>query len=354
MKLVSVVLTVAASIGAHAQESVQVIEARPERTSRLPGELLPWMQVDLAARVSGIVERVEVDRGSVVKEGQLLVRLAAPEMRAQIAEADAKAQAIGAQRLEAGAKRVAAASTLASMKAAAATPGAVAANEVVLAEKAVEAAAALESALEKSAAAARAQAQALRELESYLEIKAPFDGMITGRDVHPGALASPSSGRLLRLEQLTRLRLVVPVPESDAAGIVKGARVRFSVPAFPGRTFSGFVARVASSMDAKTRTMPVELDVANGDGALAPGMYAEVTWPVRRARASLFVPATSVAVNTEKSFVIRVRNGRAEHVPVSRGVRDGDLVEVFGNLAAGDVVLKRATDEIRDGQALSR
>jgi RND family efflux transporter MFP subunit len=354
MKLFSIVLAAAAACGLGAQETVRVIEARPERSSRLPGELLPWMQVDLTARVTGIVESVEVDRGSVVKEGQPLARLAAPEMRAQIAEAEAKAQAIGAQRLEAGARRVAAASTLAGLKAAAATPGAVAGIEIVLAEKAVEAAAALESALEKSAAAARAQAQALRELEAYLEIKAPFAGVVTARDVHPGALASPSSGRLLRLEQIARLRLVAHVPESDAAGIVNGARVRFTVPAFPGRAFTGVIARPASSMDPKTRTMPVELDVANGDGELAPGMYADLAWPVRRARPSLFVPAASIATTTEKSFVIRVRNGRAEHVPVARGVRDGGRVEVFGNLAAGDAVLKRATDEIRDGQPVNR
>jgi multidrug efflux pump subunit AcrA (membrane-fusion protein) len=98
--------------------------------------------------------------------------------------------------------------------------------------------------------------------------------------------------------------------------------------------------------------MPVELDTTNADGALAPGMYAEARWPVRRPRASFFVPVTAVVTTTERTFVIRVRDGKAEYVSVSKGIRQGDNVEVFGSLNAGDVVIKRATDEIREGQAI--
>ena len=95
--------------------------------------------------------------------------------------------------------------------------------------------------------------------------------------------------------------------------------------------------------------MAVELDVMNRDGSLAPGMYPTVKWPVRRARPALFVPKTSVVTTTERTFVIRNQNGQAEWVDVKKGVADGDLVEVMGNLKAGDKVVRRATDEIRDG-----
>jgi RND family efflux transporter MFP subunit len=170
--------------------------------------------------------------------------------------------------------------------------------------------------------------------------------------VHPGALASPASGPLVELEQLHRLRLVVAVPESEAAAIPRGARISFTVAAWPGRQLTGVVARSSGALDPKTRTMPVEADVANTDGALAPGMYAETAWSARRGRPSLMVPATGVAATTERTFVIRLRNGKAEWVNVTRGAKSGDLVEVLGALAAGDTVVKRATDELREGTPL--
>jgi len=142
---------------------------------------------------------------------------------------------------------------------------------------------------------------------------------------------------------------VVPVPEEDVSGITAGANVPFAVPAWPERTFSGTIARISRALDQKTRSMAVELDVMNRDGALAPGMYSAVKWPVRRARPSLFAPKTSVVTTTERTFVIRDRDGQAEWVDVKKGVADGDLIEVMGNLKPGDRVVRRATDEMREG-----
>ncbi len=249
------------------------------QTVKLPGELKPWQRVSLTSRVSGIVDAVEVDRGSMVKQGQLLIRLSAPEMKAQIAEAEARGLAIGAQGSEAGARLSAAESTLERLKAAAKTAGAVAENDIVQAEKTVQAARAAAMALERSAAAAGAYAQSLKEMEAYLRITAPFSGVVTARRVHPGALATPQSGALLEIEQVSKLRLEVALPEAEMARIPIGAHLQFSVPAHPGRVFTGVVARQARSLDAATRTLPVELDVENGSGALAPGMYADVAWP---------------------------------------------------------------------------
>jgi RND family efflux transporter MFP subunit len=137
-------------------------------------------------------------------------------------------------------------------------------------------------------------------------VTAPFDGVITTRYVHPGALVGPGADvPLLQLDQISRLRLAVAVPEAVVAGLVQGAPVDFKVPAYPDRTFSGIIAWRAYALDMKTRTMPVELDVSNPQRLLAPGMYPSVLWPVERSRASLLVPPTSVVTTTERVFVIR-------------------------------------------------
>src|SRR5439155_19304826 len=249
------------------------------------------------------------------------------------------------------AKLAGAQSTYDRLKAASATPGVVAENDVIVAQKTVEAAQALARSYDDSFKAAKAQAQAVRDLGQYLQIKAPFDGIITERNVHPGALVGPGSAAmpLFRLHQVMRLRLVVAVPEALVGAVVKSARVPFSVPAYPRQTFYGVVNLIWRELDEKTRTMPVELDVRNVDLRLGAGMYPEVQWPVRRPQPSLLVPPTSIVTTTERTFVIRVRNGVAEWVNVSRGARVGDLVEVFGALKDGDVIVRRGTDEIREG-----
>jgi RND family efflux transporter MFP subunit len=146
--------------------------------------------------------------------------------------------------------------------------------------------------------------------------------------------------------------LVVAVPEEDVAGIMPDARVTFHVPAYPERTFAGTVARIAHALDRSTRTMAVELDVSNRDGTLAPGMYPSVHWPVRQPRRGLFVPKTAVVTTTERTFVVRNQNGRAQWVDVRKGAAEGNLQEVVGELKPGDLVVRRATDEMREGAPL--
>ncbi len=335
---------------AFAQETAPVVVKVLDRKLRLPAEVQAYQAVDIVARVQGFVETVHVDRGSVVKKGQALVDLSAPEMKAQLSEYEAKALAIESQKAEAEARLAALESTLQRMRDAAKTPGAIAANEIVQAEKAVDAQKALIRSIQTQAMAARASAAGLSEMLQYLEVSAPFDGVITERRAHPGALAGPGQPSLLRLEQISRLRVVVAVPEGEVSGIVRGASVPFTIQG--GLSGTGTVARLARSLDPRTRTMAVELDVNNAGGALSPGMYAEVTWPVRKAKGSILVPPTAIVTTTEKMFVIRNNGGTAEHVPVSKGAPVGDLVEVFGNLKEGDLVVRRGSDEIRAGQAI--
>jgi membrane fusion protein, multidrug efflux system len=333
---------------------VEVVSKPVSRTVELPGEFQPFLNVSLHARVAGYVERVLVDRGSVVKQGDLLVELSAPEMQAQIAEAESKVQAAESERLQAEAQLAAAQATYDRLQKAAETPGAIAGNEVIQQEKQVDAAKAMVRARHQASRAIQSSVQNLKDLQAYLKITAPFDGVVTERMVHPGALVGPGADpALLVIQQLSHLRLVVAVPEDDVGGIARGAAVVFRVPAYPERSYSGTVARIAHVLDPKTRTMPVELDVMNRDGSLSPGMYPTVKWPIRRARPVLMVPKTAVVNTTERTFVVRDKQGRAEWVDVRKGDADGDLIEVRGNLSAGDRVLRRGTDEVREGDALA-
>jgi RND family efflux transporter MFP subunit len=288
-------------------------------------------------------------------------------MKAQIAAAESKVQEADADRLQAQSKLASLEATLTAsqatygrLKTASATPGAVAGNELDVALQNIEAQRAgvqaqrsSIDALSNKKTATESELRALQEMSGYLKVTAPFDGVIADRGVHPGALVGPSaSAPLLVLQQVSRLRLVVAVPEENVGGIVRGATVSFGVPAYPTRTFSGTVARISPGLDVKTRTLPVELDVLNGGQVLGPGMYSTVHWPVRSSEPALFVPKTAVVTTTERTFVVREKSGRAEWVNVQKGATDGDLIRVIGALQAGEMVVKRATDEMREGSML--
>ena len=315
----------AADAGSTAIEAVAVISKPLDATTHLEAELLPYEAVALYARVNGFIQRVLVDRGSKVKQGTLLATVVAPELLAQRAEAEAKMQSDK--------------STYERLHAAAQTPGAVSAQEVEVAQA--------------SATADEERVKSLRSLEQYLNVTAPFDGVITERNVHPGALVGPQSSDkgtpMLRIEQVATLRLTVAVPEGLVGEIAEGVTAPFTVRAWPGQKFQGVTRRISHSIDEKTRTMAVELDVDNKDGKLAPGMFADVAWPVRRNGPSLFVPPSAIVTTTQKTFVVRVKDGVVEQVNVQRGLKSGELVEVLGDLHDGDLVAKRGSEEMRAG-----
>jgi membrane fusion protein (multidrug efflux system) len=339
-------------VQAQALETATVTRRTDQRVVPLPGELTPFQASALSARVSGFVERVMVDRGTSVKQGQALATLAVPELAAQSAEARSRVLLAEARKAEAESKVTTAVSTLERMKRAAATPGTVAGLDMVRAEEDVVSAKAALQTQVQGVEGAKAALNSVLALEEYRSIVAPFSGRIVERLVHPGALVGPTTGPLFRLEQVSRLRLVLPVPEHSLGVITQGRILEFRVPAHPGRTFSATLARSAGSLDPKTRTMSVEADVENSAGLLAPGMFPEVSWPIARDAEALLVPATAVVTTTERTFVIRATNGKAEWVSVKKGATVGDRVEVAGTLKAGDLVVKRATDEIRNGSAL--
>ena len=338
--------------------NVIAVESRNlDTTLSLPAQITPYEVVDIYPKVTGFLDMISVDRGSRVHAGDLIIRLSAPELVAQRAQAEAATQSAEAQLSAAQAKFASDHGTYLHLAAAAKTPGVVANNDLLIAEQTAAADNAQVEAASKNVQAARDALRGVTQLESYLEIRAPFDGVVTLRNLHPGALVGPASGQagaqpIVQIENLSRLRVVVPVPEAYVAGVREGQQVAFSVPAYPGRTFRAPVARIAHEINRNTRTMQVELDYHNAGDQITPGSFANVDWPIQRAYPTLFVPSSAVTTDLQRTFVIRVRQGKAEWVDVNSGVTVNGKTEVFGDLNPGDLVVRNATDSIRAGSSV--
>ena len=356
-KHVCFLLQLMCCLSAFSQSPAHVEMAKVEshssaRTVPLTAELAPFLQTDIEARSPGYVEKVLVDRGSLVHRGQLLVQLSAPEINSQTSASEANLHQAEAEVAQAEAQAAAAESTSAKLQEAAKTPGAVAGNELLQAQKQWDAAKAMVDSRKAAVRTAKDRLQASQATESYLRVTAPFDGMITDRFVNPGMLIDGAHTPMLKLQQVAHLRLIVPVPETYTGSVVKGMSAVFHVPARPGRSYTAKVARIPNALDQQSRAMMVELDVFNKDGSLAPGMYPTVDWPVGAGESLLFVPATSVVTTTERTFVIASVNDRAHWIDVWKGPAAGENVSVRGQIAVGQEIVKRASDEIREGTPL--
>lgn len=337
--------------------TVPAVSKKLQTTISLPAQLTPYEQVDIYPKVTGFVQTVTVDRGSRVQRGQVLVRLTAPELDSQRSQSEAAVRAAESQLATAQAKLAADNGTYLHMVAASKTPGVLADNDVAVAGQTVSADKGLVAAAEQNIAAARDSLKSVSQTTSYLTITAPFEGIVTTRNLHPGALIGPASGAggaqpILQIVDDKRLRLVVPIPEAQVGEMKTGQLVSFTVPAYPGQTFKAPVQRISHDVDEKSRTMPVELEVANREGRLSPGSFTTVSWPLERNYPTLFVPASAVTTDQQHTFVIRVRNNKAEWVTVQTGQTLNGELEVFGDLAAGDQVVKIASDAIHSGDAV--
>jgi RND family efflux transporter MFP subunit len=347
--------------GAQSAPAVNVVAVESQKLDTvlsLPAQIIPYETVDIYPKVTGFIETIRVDRGSHVQAGELIVRLSAPELLAQRAQAEASLQSAQSQLSAAQAKLASDEGTYKHLAAAAKTPGVVAGNDLQVAEQSAAADRAHVDAAANNVRSAQDALSSVTQLESYLEIRAPFRGVVTLRNLHPGALVGPASGTpgaqpIVQVENLDRLRLVVPVPEAYTAGIREGQQATFSVPAYPGRSFHAPIARIAHDVSQNTRTMAVELDVRNPDAQITPGSFATVEWPIHRCYPTMLVPSTAVTTDLQRTFVIRVREGKAEWVDVKTGVAVSGKTEVFGELQPGDIVVANATDAIRPGTSLS-
>lgn len=354
------------------------------REDQVPGEIHAYQDVLIYPKVPGFIEWIGVDRGSIVKKGQLMVKMYAPEYlsrqdeatakvaaaKAQLAAGESKLESARASLQEEEAKLVADKSSYERLKAASLVPGVVATNDVIVLAQTVEsdqqsinswrsnvkAAAHEVTALKDSLKAANKSLSDYSDFASYLEIRAPFNGYITDRDMHVGSFVGPLGNgaypAICRIQQLDLLRIVAPIPERDTAGVLPGAKVDFSVSTFPAQRFSGTVARLGNYLQQATRTMPVELNYNNPDNRIRPGMFCKVYWPTRRPEPTLFVPITAVVATALDTFVCKVKDNAIEWAKVTKGQIMGNMVEVFGDVHEGDLVAKIGSEELQVGTAV--
>ena len=320
---------------------VPVKKGKLSTTIDIPGELIPYQQVELYAKVNSYVKNLLVDIGSEVHKGQLLVTLEAPEINSQLAGAQSRIKQMEAVYFASKA-------TYDRLFNTSKTPGTVSQNDIEQAE------AKKNSDYANVESAKSSYKEAAANL-NYLEIRAPFDGVITTRNINQGAYVGPggkTTDPLFVLQDQKRLRLVVSVPEIYTGALNNKNKVSFSVEALPNQKFTAQVKRIAGALDEKLRSERLEMDVFNKDKKLLPHMYAEVNVPLPSRDSAFIVPKTAVVTSTERVFVIKIVNHRAAWVDVKKGFQSGDQMEVYGDLQPGDQVVKQATDEIRDGSAV--
>lgn len=303
-------------------------------TLSLPAELRPYDEAGIHANVDGYVQTVLADIGDKVRKGQVLARIDAPEVVAQAAQAGAKFQ-------EAQAKFLASRDKYTRIQNAAKQQGVISESEVILAQNQMRA---------DSAAQASAQSASLayHQLQEYLIIRAPFDGIVTSRTVNPGDLVGKAGkSALFRVENPKKLRLQIFVPETHVGNQPANDTIRFSVDAMGGKTYRAILSRKSGSISRETRTETWEYEIDNTGGELKPGMYTTVNLNLNRPAGSLVVPAAAVVTSLEKKLVIRIKNGQTEWVDVREGISMKDGKEIFGALAEGDTILARGSDEIK-------
>lgn len=310
---------------------------------QLPGELSPFESVDIFPKVSGYIKNVFVDRGSVVKKGQLLMTLEAPEIieRVQTARSNlAKANElylISKDRYE---------RLLQTNK----TPGSVSPYELNSAKLKMTSDAA-------NVEAEKSTVSGLGQMQNYLQVRGPFSGIITERNVHPGALVGPSSKAgdkpMLALQQLDHLRLIVNIPETIVSSIHNKDKVEFKLNAYPEKIFYATVSRRSGVINKNVRSEAVEFDVPSNGGQVKPGMYAEVKVPLNSSNSSYVVPSSAIVHSARGVYIVAVdEQKKAKFINVQEGINAKDSTEVFGDLKGIATVVKHPSSEIEEGFAV--
>jgi membrane fusion protein, multidrug efflux system len=302
---------------------------------KLPAQLFAYQEVSIFPKVNGYVKDVFVDIGSEVHEGQVLMVLEAPEIVQAAAQAKEKyAQAKAGYSIDK--------ENYARLLEASATAGAVSPLDLSSARAKMEADSALANA-EKN------NWQIQITMQQYLNVIAPFNGVITERNVFAGALVNAASKDkpMLELKEIKRLRLKMDIPEAFAGTFKTGDTVSFYTSAYPGKKLTGRIARQAMNINAQIRSERVEADIENKNEVLQPGMYADVVLYSPGNKNGYSVPRSALVISTEGKYVIAVRNGRRIKVNVLTGNETKDKIEVFGSLQPGDSVIQKANDEIQ-------
>jgi membrane fusion protein, multidrug efflux system len=327
---------VTASAKPHYQTAT-VRQQSVEQLMKLPAMLAAFLQVSIFPKVNGYVTSVRVDVGSHVHQGDLLMTLEAPELVQAVVQAKEKySQAIANYTIDR--------ENYQRLDEASHTPGAISPMDLATDKAKAQA----DSALANSE---KANWQLQQAMMDYLQVRAPFAGVISIRNVHPGALvdASNKSVPMLELKQVDHLRLQVDIPETISATLRKNDTISFYVAAMPGKRMTARIVRISDNINMQYRTERVEADIYNKDEILAPGMYADVIFDSKGNRNALAVPPGAVVTSTEAKYVVVIRNEKTVKVNVSTGNENNQLMEIVGDVKAGEQVIVPANDEIKEG-----
>jgi len=344
-------------------EVVEVGRSSQQSEIELPGNIEAITEAPILARADGYLRRRMADIGDRVESGQPLAEIEAPELDEQVRQAKASLQQARAALDEALANNEQGKANLEFARVAAerwanlVTRGAVSRQENDQYQSQYRAQLAGVQSLEKAVVAQRSNISAaeanvarLENMQSYLVVKAPFKGVITLRNVDVGALVNSGSTLLFRIAQTGTLRTYVNVPQANSSSIHVGQPAYLTVSNLPGRKFTGGVARTANALDPNSRTLLVEVHVPNADGALLPGMYAEVDLSSTRPNPPLLIPSEALIARGEGETVALVRPDHTVHIqPVQVGRDYGDRLEVLSGLELGDIIIPNPGDAAREG-----
>lgn len=320
----------------------------------LPATTSAFSVANLFARASGYVDKRNVDIGDSVKSGQLLVQITAPELDYQITQATATLGQLEAVVLQAEANLELARVTWKRDKPLV-KEGWTPEQQGTIDVQTLRAQQAAVTVAQANVAAQRAQLQVLNQQKTYQRVVAPFDGVITQRNIDVGSLVQADATNSTFLFTLMDSRIVraqVYVPQSQAFGLSPGIKAVVRVPEIPDRSFTGTVTRIADALQPDTRTLLAEVDIPNPDGALAPGTYCSVDLHLPRRSPSLLVPAAAIIFNRDGVQVAVVTEGVARLRKIVI-VRDfGKEVEISTGVAAGDQVILNPSVALADGQTI--
>jgi RND family efflux transporter MFP subunit len=343
--------------------AVRVESAPPSSEMTLPGSIQAVTEAPILARATGYVKRRLVDIGDRVSADQLLAEIEGPELDQQVLQAAAALEQANAslQQTEATLKQGQSNADLAKITAQRwanlLSRGVVSRQENDNYQAQYAAQQASVEALEKAVGAARSNTHSaeanlarLKQMKLYQAVRAPFAGVITVRNVDSGALVNEGNTLLFRVAQMDRLRVFVNVPQADASSVRQGVPAKLRFPDLPDRAFSGTVTRAANALDPSTRTLLTEIQVANSDGALMPGMYADVSFAVQRKTATAIIPADTLVIRGDGPQVALLDPQKKVHFTTIQLGRDfGSEVEVLRGLEEGQFVVVNPSDKIREG-----
>ncbi|HEY2011907.1 MAG TPA: efflux RND transporter periplasmic adaptor subunit [Bryobacteraceae bacterium] len=344
-------------------EVIEVARASGKSMLQLPGSIQAITEAPILARADGYILRRMVDIGDRVQASQPLAEIEAPEMEEQVRQSKANLQLARAAvdqalaNYQQGKSDTELARVTAQRWSNLVAKGVVSRQENDQYQSQYQSRVAALDSLEKAVgvqrsnvAAAEANVARIERMQSYLVVKAPFDGVITLRNVDVGALVNSGSTLLFRIAQTSTLRTYLNVPQEHASSVRAGQTAHLSVSNLPGRQFTGAVARTANALDPASRTLLVEVHVPNGDGALLPGMYARVELASPRTDAPLLIPSDALIARGEGTEVAVVGQDHRVHVQKIEVGRDyGDRLEVAGGLKDGEMVVANPGDTVREG-----